>query len=76
MTIQDALLRKAKAASVERNCTVGEVIEDALRTALAARQKEDPSKRERPLKTFKGTGTLPGIDLDSNGSVQEAMEGR
>jgi hypothetical protein len=76
LTIDDALLRRAKQASVERNCSIGEVIEDALRTSLVARPKSARSAPARPLKTFRGTGLQPGVDLTSTTNVLEAMEGR
>lgn len=73
LTIDDALLRRAKEASVQRNCSIGEVIEDALRTSLVARPKSARSATARPLKTFRGTGLRPGVDLTSSTSILEAM---
>jgi hypothetical protein len=60
---------------VQRNMSVGEVVEDALRSALGARPKKGRGPA-RPLKTFRGDGLQPGIDLTSSGAVLEAMEGR
>jgi hypothetical protein len=76
LTIHDALLRRAREASVQRNCSIGEVIEDALRASLAAQPKSARSSPGRPLKTFKGSGVLPGVDLGSSASLLDAMEGR
>jgi hypothetical protein len=42
LTIQDALLRKAKRASLERNLFVGEVVEEALRLRGAATSSVKP----------------------------------
>lgn len=75
LTINDALLRKAKAASLERNLSVGEVVEEALRLTLGARDKGG-RKTGRPLKTFRGDGLQPGVDLTSGASLLEAMETR
>jgi hypothetical protein len=74
ISIEDELLRRAKEASVERNCTLGEVVEDALRVSLTSRPKSGRKGSMRPFKTFKGTGTQPGIDLSSSSSLLEAME--
>jgi hypothetical protein len=76
LTIQDTLLRLAKEASVERNCTLGEVIEDALRASLAVRPKAGKTTPIRPLKTFMGTGLQPGVDTTSSARLLDIMEGR
>lgn len=75
LTIQDALLRRAKQASLERNLTVGEVVEEALRLTLGAQAKGRPVQR-RKLKTFCGDGLQPGVDLTSSAALLEVMEGR
>ena len=75
LTIQDALLRKAKQVSLERNLSVGEVVEEALRLTLGAQAKGRPAQR-RKLKTFRGDGLQPGVDLTSSAALLEVMEGR
>lgn len=62
LTIQDALLRKVKEASLKRNISLSEVVEDALRVALRTRAKGRRSQARR-LKTFRGDGLQPGVDL-------------
>ncbi|MEI6277865.1 MAG: DUF2191 domain-containing protein [Verrucomicrobiae bacterium] len=76
ISIQDALLQHAKEASLTRNCSLGEIIEDALRTTLVARSKSGPVRRIRPLKTFRGSGLQPGVDLSSSSGLLEIMEGQ
>lgn len=76
ISIEDSLLERAKQASLARSCTLGEVIEDALREALVARPKPNKNRDARPLKTYRGSGVRPGVDLDSSASLLEAMEGR
>lgn len=76
LAIKDALLRKAREESVKRNCSLSEVIEDALRASLTARPKSGRQARTRPLKTFRGTGLQPGVDLDASSALLELMEGR
>jgi len=75
LTIQDSLLRKAKQVSLERNLSVGEVVEEALRLTLGAQAKGRPAQR-RKLKTFRGDGLQPGVDLTSSAALLEVMEGR
>ena len=75
LTIQDALLRKARQVSLERNLSVGEVVEEALRLTLGAQAKGRPAQR-RKLKTFRGDGLQPGVDLASSAALLEVMEGR
>lgn len=75
MTIQDSLLRKAKEVSNQRNISVGEIVEEALRATLAARPKAGRGG-VRPLKTFRGDGVQPGVDLANSSALLEVMEGR
>ena len=76
ISIEDSLLQKAKKISHERRCSLRTVIEDALRVAFAKDRKRTRSGERRPLKTFKGTGVQPGIDLSSSAALLEAMESR
>lgn len=74
VTIEDALLRKAREASVRRNCTLGEVIEDALRITLNTKRKARTSPAMRPLKTFRGSGVRAGVVLSSSAQLLDLME--
>jgi hypothetical protein len=76
ISINDSLLEQARKVSQQRDCSLGEVIEDALRTSLVARPKSKRDSNEKPLKTFRGSGLLPGVDLSSSAAVLDAMEGR
>lgn len=76
LAISDALLRRAREESVKRNCSLSEVVEDALRASLTARPKSGRLARMQPMKTFRGTGLQPGVDLDSSSALLELMEGR
>jgi plasmid stability protein len=71
--LDDNLYRAAKARAAETGRSVGEVIEDALRVALAERRAEQ-AKRLPALPVFGGSGTLPGVDLSSNATVLEALD--
>ena len=74
VTIQDGLLAKAREASMRRNCSIGEVIDDALRSSLVAQPKSARQTARRPLKTFRGTGLQPGVELVSSAELLEVME--
>ncbi len=76
VNLEDELLELAKAVSVERGCSLGEVIDDALRVTVAARPKTASRAKPRPLRTFGGGGVLPGIDLTSSSAVLDSMESR
>ena len=76
LSINDGLLRRAKAVALRRNCTLGEVIEDALRVALAAGPKSVAPPDPRPLKIYRGTGVQPGVDLCSSNALLDLMDGR
>lgn len=75
LSIQDALLRKAKEVSIQRNLSLGEVVEEALRVTLGTRDKG----RRAPsltLKTLRGDGVQPGVELTSSAVLLEMMESR
>jgi hypothetical protein len=75
ISIEDSLLQKARKISHERRCSLRTVIEDALRAAFAKEGKRTRSGAPpRPLKTFKGTGVQPGIDLSSSAALLDEME--
>jgi len=76
ISIEDSLLQKAKKISHERRCSLRTVIEDALRADFAKEAKRTRAGAPRPLKTFKGTGVQPGIDLSSSAALVDAMESR
>jgi hypothetical protein len=74
LSIADNLLAEAKQLALERNVTLGEVIEDALRQTLRARVKAPSGKDLRPLKTFRGTGLQPGVNLNASAELLAVME--
>jgi hypothetical protein len=76
ISIEDHLLDEAKRVSLERRCSLGELVEEALRLVLATRPKQKSAQKIRPFKTFRGTGLQPGADLSSNAALLELMGGR
>ena len=71
--LDDHLLREAKAAAAASGRTFTELVEDALREALARRQGGAGRKR-LVLRTFKGDGLQPGVDLDDSAALLELMD--
>lgn len=74
ISIEDSLLERARKASLQRSCSLGEVIEDALRATLAAQPKSGDKRSVEPLKTYRGSGLQPGVDLAASGSLLEIMD--
>jgi Arc/MetJ family transcription regulator len=71
--LDDQLLTEAKGWAAQSGRTLKAVIEDALREALARRNAPQFSARVH-LKTFRGQGVLPGVDLDDSASLLDLME--
>ncbi|MGH8072156.1 MAG: DUF2191 domain-containing protein [Candidatus Entotheonellia bacterium] len=67
------LLRQVKAQATTLGVTLAQLIEDALRASLMRREHVAPRGRVR-LITMQGTGTRPGIDLDTSHALLESME--
>jgi hypothetical protein len=72
--LDENLLREAKAYAAATDRTLTRLVEDALREALARRDAR-PARRRVRLRTFKGRGLQPGVDLDSNAALRELMDG-
>lgn len=73
--VDERLLREAKAFAARKGRTLTAVMEDALRQFLA-RRPERVAGRPFRLRTFKGTGVAPGVDLDDSAALLDLMEGR
>ena len=71
--LDDHLMADLKKLAADTGRTLTRVIEDALREVLSRRQDQ---ARRRPvkLKTFRGSGVLPGVDLDDTAALQELMD--
>lgn len=72
ITIDDALLVEAKTSAATSGRTLSEVVEDALRAALA-RRREDIPPAELPV--FHGGRLQPGVDLDDSARLLDLMDG-
>ena len=75
ISIQDALLERAKEQALKEKCTVGDIVNDALRYRLIECADVDALEEPRPLKTYGRDGLKAGVDLADNASLLEKMEG-
>ena len=73
--IHEDLLARAKQLALERNCTLGEIIDDALRQRFS-HPRGTPARRSTRVPTFRGRGLQPGVDLDSGVALIDLMEDR
>lgn len=72
LSVDDELLAAAKRRARERGVSLGKVVEDALRRALA----RDPGEGAPPVVPVftGGSGPRPGVDLTSNRALQEVLD--
>lgn len=70
VNIDDELLRRAKELAARTGRSLGDVVDDALRLALASRR---PRREVPPLPVFGGSGLQPGVDLDDREAMAELM---
>jgi hypothetical protein len=73
ISINDHLLRAAKQRALERNVTLGSVIEDALHLILDPAREGEKSPASLPLSKRRG-GTRPGIDVADGARLRDQME--
>lgn len=72
--IQDSLLERAKREALSRKCTLGNLIEDALRMALLTDRTERAHRHKTRLTTYRGEGLRPGVNLDSSADLLDLMD--
>jgi hypothetical protein len=66
-------MAQAKKLARDTDRTLTQVIEDALREALARQGR--PKPRRVSIVTFKGNGVQPGVDLDDTSALLDLMDG-
>jgi hypothetical protein len=72
--LDDDLLRETKIYAAATDRTLTRLIEDALREALARRQRVQKRRRLR-LPTSGGCGLQPGVDLSDSKALWDLMDG-
>ena len=70
--LDEHLLAQAKKHAAESGRTLTSVLEDALRESLSRRKPHAKAKPVR-LKTVRGGGLRPGVDLDDSASLLDVM---
>jgi len=75
IAIPDDVFVSAKKKALERRTTLGKFITDAIIAAVSLAPATRMSKVRR-LPTFRGTGLLPGVHLDSTVELLDRMEDR
>lgn len=71
LSIDDTIMARLKQEAARRGCTMGELVETALRRLLEA---SPPEPELSPLPTFHSGGAL--VDISDRGALYQAMEGR
>lgn len=71
--IDEQLLRQAKQLAAQSGKSLTSLIEDALRESIA-RQHSTGQRQPVRLVTFRGSGLLPGVDLDDSAALLDLME--
>ena len=71
--LDERLLAAAKKHAAETGRTFTALLEDSLRETLA-RKAARRSRKPVRLKTVRGTGLRPGVDLDDSASLLDLME--
>ena len=69
--LPDELYDQVRRRAMDEGQTVTSFLERALRRALA----EHDGDRDFVVEPFRGTGTLPGVDLHDNAAILDVMEG-
>jgi Bacterial antitoxin of type II TA system, VapB len=72
--IDDRLLAEAKAQAARSGRTLAAVVEDALRVALARRDRRGVDQPPE-LPTSPGGRLQPGVDLDDSAALLDLIEG-
>lgn len=67
------LLAEAKVRAAASGTTLTALLEQALRESLARREAKAAARPLR-LKTFKGGGLRPGVDLDDGAALLDLMD--
>jgi plasmid stability protein len=72
LQLDDELVVQAKISAARSGRTLSQVIEDALRQALASRTKQTRQRASVPTSPGR---LLPGVNLDDNAGLLDLMDG-
>jgi hypothetical protein len=71
--LEDTLLAEAEAFAAETGKSLAEIVEDALRQAIASR-RPNGQKSTVKLKTHGSGGLQPGVDLNNTAALLDLMD--
>jgi len=71
--LNEKLLKQAKRRAAEEGRTFTSLVEEGLRVILLRTEKHKRSRFKLPLSKA-GGGVRPGVDLNSNATLQEIMD--
>jgi hypothetical protein len=74
IAVDDTVLDSAKRHALEAHVSLAAYIEGALRDKLAATEVAESASHYRPLRSFKGEGLLPGVDLMDSRALYDRMD--
>lgn len=72
--LDDLLLTEVKKYALKSGRTLKSIIEDALRETISRQHNQVPKKTPVKLKTVKGDGLQPGVDLNDSAALLDIME--
>ncbi len=73
VSIDDELLRSARALALQEGRSMSAIIEDALRLLLAS-QSAGAASRPVDLPVYGGSGLQPGVDLENKEALAELLD--
>lgn len=74
VSIDDRILARAKRTAAARRCSLGSLVEEALRQMLAERARSSGPRRRVELPESGQGGFQPGVDIDSTSDLLLVME--
>lgn len=72
VTIDDELLRRARAEALASGRSLGDIVDDGLRVLFGTRDRG--ARRTVTLPTFGGSGLRPGVDLEDKDALAELLD--
>ena len=73
--LSDELLRRAKRKAADDGRTLTSLFEEGLKIVLANSKSSRRMRVKLPISKMRG-GTLPGVDLNRSGDLEDRMEER
>ena len=70
--LEEDTLRRAKVVAAENGMTLSQLVDDAVKAALARRTASVRTRVELPV--FHGHGLRPGVDLSDSAGLADLMD--